>query len=193
VLLGAVVTVTHMAAVFALGLTVWGASKYVMAADVYPWLGFGSGVTIAAIGVWQFTRRLATARARRRGGRVAVDGDHGPGGHTHDVPDRITPASLVALGVSGGIVPCPSALVVLLSAIALQRIGFGMVLIAAFSVGLAAVLIAIGMTMLYARRLVDRWEGAGTWIGRLGMVSPVAIWLIGVGIAVQALVAGRVW
>ena len=68
---------------------------------------------------------------------------------------------LFALGITGGIVPCPAALVVLLSAVALRRVGFGLFLIVAFSVGLAAVLIAIGLLMVYARRLMARFQGEG--------------------------------
>ena len=62
--------------------------------------------------------------------------------------------SLIALGASGGLVPCPSALVLLLSSVALGRVGVGLVLLVAFSAGLAAVLTAIGMTVLYAKHLL---------------------------------------
>jgi nickel/cobalt transporter (NicO) family protein len=182
-LLGVVVTITHVAAVFALGLIVLLASKYVMPESVYPWLGFVSGVMIAAIGVWQFTRRFATAR-------TTTTDEHG---HSHALPDRVTLGSLVTLGISGGIVPCPSALVVLLSAIALKRVGFGLVLIVSFSMGLAAVLIAIGMTMLYARRIVERFEWKGGLITKLQLASPVAIVLLGGIIAVQSAMTGKLW
>jgi len=66
----------------------------------------------------------------------------------------ITMGSLVALGASGGLVPCPSALVLLLSSVALGRVGVGLVLLVAFSAGLAAVLTAIGMTVLFAKNLL---------------------------------------
>ncbi|MEJ7653734.1 MAG: sulfite exporter TauE/SafE family protein [Chloroflexia bacterium] len=65
--------------------------------------------------------------------------------------------SLVALGVSGGLVPCPSALVLLLSAISLGRLGFGLVLVIAFSLGLAGVLTGIGLVLVYARRWFERY------------------------------------
>lgn len=80
---------------------------------------------------------------------------HGPGGqvHSHDVPDEITWGSLTALAVSGGLVPCESALVLLLSAIALGRIGLGLMLLVAFSIGLAAVLMVIGILVIYAKNL----------------------------------------
>jgi nickel/cobalt transporter (NicO) family protein len=182
-LLGIIVTITHVAAVFALGIIVLLASKYVMPESVYPWLGFVSGVMIAAIGVWQFTRRFAIAR-------LSGGDEHG---HSHALPDRVTMGSLVTLGISGGIVPCPSALVVLLSAIALHRIGFGLVLIVFFSMGLAAVLIAIGMTMLYARRVAEKFEWQGGWIGKLKLASPIAIALLGGAIAIQSALTGDLW
>lgn len=95
--------------------------------------------------------------------------------------------SLIALGVSGGLLPCPSALVVLLSAIALQRVGLGLLLIVAFSVGLASVLTAIGILMVHAQRLFDRLPIGGTFTTALPVVSAVLITLAGGGITLQAL------
>jgi ABC-type nickel/cobalt efflux system permease component RcnA len=96
----------------------------------------------------------------------------------------------VALGVTGGIVPCPAALVVLLSALSLHRGSFGLLLIVAFSVGLAAVLIAIGILMVYAHRLMQRFQGDGVLITRwLPLASAVAMTGFGMAIAVQALVS----
>ena len=69
--------------------------------------------------------------------------------------------ALLALGVTGGIVPCPAALVVLLSAMALQRVGFGLLLIVAFSVGLASVLMTLGLLMVSARQVMARVQGRG--------------------------------
>ena len=97
------------------------------------------------------------------------------------------------LGVTGGIVPCPAALVVLLSAVALRRVGFGLFLIVAFSVGLAAVLIGIGLLMVYARRLMARVEGSGPVITRwLPLTSSATITVLGVAIAAQALMAAGI-
>ena len=84
--------------------------------------------------------------------------------------------------------PCPAALVVLLSALSLNRIGFGLLLIVAFSVGLAAVLIAIGILMVYAGRFMARFHGEGPVIRRwLPLASSVVITILGVGITIQAL------
>jgi nickel/cobalt exporter len=78
---------------------------------------------------------------------------HGPGGHTH-MPDEISWSGLAALGASGGLVPCESALVLLLTAIALRRVGLGLVLLVSFSLGLALVLMAIGVLVIYAKNLL---------------------------------------
>ena len=66
----------------------------------------------------------------------------------------VTLGSLIALGASGGLVPCPSALVLLLSSIALGHVGLGLILLVAFSLGLAGVLMTIGMLVLYAKHLL---------------------------------------
>jgi nickel/cobalt exporter len=93
----------------------------------------------------------------------------------------------VALGISGGLIPCPSALVVLLSAIALHRVGFGLLLIVAFSAGLAAVLTAIGLLLVYAGRLFDRLPTEGRLLRALPVVSAGLVTLAGVAITLQAL------
>jgi ABC-type nickel/cobalt efflux system permease component RcnA len=116
---------------------------------------------------------------------------HGAGGyHTHTVPDGpITLKSLVALGISGGIVPCPSALVVLLSAIALHRLGYGMLLITAFSLGLASVLVAIGVLVVTARGWLDRIPSSGKAMRLMPIASAVGITVIGAVLVVQAVMS----
>jgi ABC-type nickel/cobalt efflux system permease component RcnA len=86
---------------------------------------------------------------------------HSPGGstHSHTIDGEITPGSLIALGISGGIVPCPSALILMLSAIALGHPGVGLVLLIGFSTGLALVLMACGALALYAKHLLPKNEG----------------------------------
>jgi len=177
-LLGAVVTVSHTIGVFLLGIVTLALSKAIVPEKLYPAIQFLSGLTIVAIGGALFVRRW-----RRRAG----DRGHG---HSHavEVPESAPTASaLLALGVSGGILPCPSALVVLLSAIALHRIGFGLVLIVAFSAGLAAVLSAIGLLVVRAGRMLSRFEGSGTWARRLPAFSALLIGLLGAAIALRAL------
>jgi nickel/cobalt transporter (NicO) family protein len=86
---------------------------------------------------------------------------HNYGGHTHShtVPERVSLGSLIALGVSGGLVPCPSALILMLSAIALGRPGLGLILLIGFSAGLALVLMGIGAIAVYAKHLLPASKG----------------------------------
>ncbi len=123
---------------------------------------------------------------------------HGPDGHTHShVPGDdgrpVTWRSLLALGVSGGLLPCPSALVVLLSAISLHRVGFGLLLIVAFSLGLASILVAIGLALVYAGRFVERRRFGGPLLRVLPAVSAAIITLVGLAITLQALSQVGVW
>jgi ABC-type nickel/cobalt efflux system permease component RcnA len=213
-LLGLVVTASHTVGVYLLGAVTLYASRYVVPERLYPWLGALSGILIAVLGVSLLYRRLVTTTARRGHASDHAHGhpgltpsdheaahargfehghDHGHGHHHHHhVPDGpVSLRSLVALGVSGGIVPCPAALVVLLSAVAMGRIGLGFLLIVAFSVGLAAVLIAIGLVVVSARRLAARFGTSGVdgplvrrW---LPLTSAAVITASGVVITIQAL------
>src|SRR5262249_31804318 len=148
IFLGAVVTFTHTVGVFLLGLITLFASSYIVPEKLYPWMGLISGLVIVLIGFNLFRGRLSRYEHEGHGRH-----HHGPGGHTHDIPDSMTFRSLLALGVSGGIVPCPSALVVLLSAIALHRVELGLLLLVAFSMGLASTLVGIGVLVVRAGRL----------------------------------------
>jgi len=160
-LLGLTVTITHTSAVFALGLITLAASAYVLPEDLYPWLGVASGAMVIAIGLWAIWTRLQRWRAMRAEHDHGHHHMHAHGGHSHThshaAPGApITTRSLIALGVSGGIVPCPSALVVLVAAISQHRLGLGLVLILAFSIGLAATLTAVGLAVLHGGRLIQR-------------------------------------
>jgi nickel/cobalt exporter len=86
--------------------------------------------------------------------------EHGPHTHSH-MPEEVSWSGLVALGASGGLVPCESALVLLLSAIALRRVGLGLVLLVSFSLGLAIVLMGIGILVIYAKNLLPESHRAG--------------------------------
>ena len=102
--------------------------------------------------------------------------------------------SLLSLGVYGGLIPCPTAIVVLLTSISLNRVGFGLVLVVAFSFGLAAVLTGIGLLLVHAGRLVNRFSD-GTAAGRLGRFLPIAsaaaVILAGLVITLRA--SGQGW
>lgn len=107
--------------------------------------------------------------------------------HSHFPPERVTWRSLLALGVSGGLIPCPSALVVLLGAIALNKTAFGLLLVAAFSLGLAGTLTAIGMLFVYAGRLFERFPSQGQLIRILPVMSALLVSVLGMFIIWNAL------
>jgi nickel/cobalt transporter (NicO) family protein len=119
------------------------------------------------------------------------DHDHAHADHSHLPPgaegEPVTWRNLLALGISGGLLPCPSALVVLLGAIALNRIGFGLILVLAFSLGLAGALTAIGMMFIYAGKLFNRFPSQGRIIRFLPVLSALFVSVIGLGIAIKAL------
>ncbi|HZS90272.1 MAG TPA: sulfite exporter TauE/SafE family protein [Chloroflexota bacterium] len=121
---------------------------------------------------------------------------HGPFGRPHrhmpDGGEEVTLKGLLTLGVSGGLLPCPSALVVLLSAIALHRVGFGLLLIVAFSLGLAGVLTGIGLLLAYARRLADRLPVDSGAVRFLPVISACAVALMGLAVTVQSLAGGGI-
>ena len=120
------------------------------------------------------------------------DHNHAPGGHSHLPPGAdgapVTWRSLLALGITGGLLPCPSALVVMLSAIALGRVGFGLVLVIAFSLGLASVLSGMGLLFVYAGKYFNRLPAQGRLLRLLPAVSALFIALVGLGITARALV-----
>ncbi|HEY0389023.1 MAG TPA: sulfite exporter TauE/SafE family protein [Gaiellales bacterium] len=179
--LGATVTITHTAGVFALGLVALYLSQYIVPETLYPWLAVISGLMVAGVGAGILRRRL-----RRRTAEHHHHHD-GPGGHTHAPPGAITLRTLLALGVSGGLLPCPSALVVMLGAIALHRTAFGLVLVVAFSVGLAVTLTSVGLLVLYARRFVDRVPSSGRLVSLLPVASAILVTLLGAVLTVRGL------
>ena len=184
IFLGGIVTFTHTVGVFLLGVITLFASSYIVPEKLYPWMGLLSGLMIVGIGVNLFRGRLS-----RYGHEVRGHHHHGAGGHSHEIPESITLRSLVALGVSGGIVPCPSALVVLLSAIALHRVELGLLLLVAFSLGLASSLVAVGVLVVRAGRLIERTPLAHGLAGVLPVVSAGIITVIGFGIAAESFAA----
>ncbi|MBW4493878.1 MAG: sulfite exporter TauE/SafE family protein [Oscillatoria princeps RMCB-10] len=115
------------------------------------------------------------------------------GAHSHLPPGAdgspVTWQSLLALGVSGGILPCPSALVVLLSAWSLGHLGFGLALVLAFSLGLAGVLTGIGFLLIFAKRLFQELPAQRMEAFRvLPAASALFVALLGCGITARALV-----
>jgi nickel/cobalt transporter (NicO) family protein len=182
VALGLIVTATHTVGVFALGLVTLLLSRFVVPETLYPWLTLASGLLVVAVGA-----SVLTGRVRRTHAHAHGPGDHHHHHHGHGHDRGYGRGGLLGVGVAAGILPCPSALVVLLSAIALHRVGLGLVLILAFSVGLAATVTAVGLVAVLARRAFGRLSLNGRFVRALPAVSALVILALGVGITVNAL------
>jgi nickel/cobalt transporter (NicO) family protein len=192
--LGGIVTFTHTASVIAVGLLALFAGQYILPDVLVPALEVCAGLLVVALGA-----RLVRAHWMTRGGHRHHH-DHGHNHHDHHRHDHdddhlpkgdVRPGDLLALGVSGGLVPCPEALGLMLVAIGLGRIGLGLALIVAFSFGLAAVLIAIGVLLVRSKsRWLDRLGKPGSaWQRLLPLVSAAVVTLLGVGIVLKGLLA----
>jgi ABC-type nickel/cobalt efflux system permease component RcnA len=177
VLLGGIVTITHTIGVFALGFVTLLLSQFIVPETLYPWLTLASGVLVVGVG-----GSVLFSRARRRG-----HGHHHHHGSEHGHHHHQGRRGLLGVGVAAGLLPCPSALVVLLSAIALHRIGFGLALIVAFSLGLAATITSIGLVAVLAKRVFSRISLDGPLIRLLPAASALVILAVGVAITVNAL------
>jgi len=170
--LGAIVTVTHTVGVFALGLVTLALSQWIVPDRLYPWINLTAGLLVVSIG-------LTVLRARFRHARHHHHDHH----HEHELSRR----SLLAVGVSGGMLPCPSALVVLLAAISLHRLAFGLVLIVAFSLGLALSITGLGLAAVVAKRAFAGRSLDGLLLRALPAVSALVILAAGVVMTVRAL------
>lgn len=188
-LLGTIVTISHTAGVYLLGFITLYAQKYLLPDRIYPFLGVLSGILIGGTGCFLFLQRhlggeFAHSHKDTSAAQAAQIAEH---------PARVSARRLLVLGMTGGMIPCPAALVVLLSALTLHRTAFGLLLIVAFSIGLAAVLIAMGLTAVYAGRAMSRLPFDAPLIQRwLPMASALLISGLGCGIAVRGLLAAGI-
>jgi nickel/cobalt transporter (NicO) family protein len=181
--LGGIVTLTHTASVIAVGLLALLAGQYILPEVLVPALEVCAGLLVVALGA-----RLVGARWRTPGGHHDHSHHHHDDDHHHLPKGDVRPGDLLAMGVSGGLVPCPEALGVMLIAIGLSRIGLGLALIVAFSLGLAAVLIAIGILLVRCKSRLDRLGKPGSaWQRLLPLVSAVIVTLLGVAITLKGL------
>ena len=168
-LLGLTVTVTHTAGVFGLGLVTLGLSELIVPERLYPWLNLVSALLVVGVGV-----SVLRARLRRR---------HA---HHHHHGERSL-RDLLAVGISGGLLPCPTALVVLLAAISLHRVAYGLVLIVAFSLGLAGAMTGVGLAAVSARRFLRKKSFDGRIVRALPALSAALILALGLAMTARSI------
>ena len=212
VFLGATVTVTHTLGVFALGLVTLFASDYILPERLMPLLNFSSGSLVLFIGLALFKNRLFSVlgwnKDLSKHGYLQEAGHfynhehfedehalgdgathtHGGSTHTHLSPKDVSWRGLLGLGIAGGLLPCPSALVLMLSAISIGRVGYGLVLTLVFSFGLAATLTGVGLAFLYVGKFFDSHAFTENRIIRtLPVFSAFVIACVGAAICYESL------
>ncbi|MBV8223246.1 MAG: hypothetical protein JO293_07780 [Candidatus Eremiobacteraeota bacterium] len=179
-ILGGAITFTHTIGVIALGIVLLFATRYVVPEAIYPWITLASGIVVVVIGARALTRALGAHHA-----------------HSHDAAAPVSFGAIVIAAGTGGIAPCPAALVVLMTALTVHRVGYGLALIVAFSLGLAAILVALGLAVVRgaawigSRRGFERFAKAGPFVSA-GVIALLGAVMLGegftqVGVTVPAL------
>jgi ABC-type nickel/cobalt efflux system permease component RcnA len=204
--LGAAVSLSHTIGILVLATVVVAAADVVAPDVIVRWAPVVAAISIVLIGGWmlvgEIRRRRSTAQPHDHDHGEVHDHDHDhdhdhghPHPHVHAAASTITWRSLFLLGLAGGLIPSTSALLILLGAIAAGRPAFGLVLVVAFGLGMAAVMSGIGLVLVTARDRVDRVQ-AGTGLARVREAVPllasVVVLGFGVVLTAQALSAVRV-
>jgi len=186
VFLGLVVALTHSISVILLALAGKIGAQHFDDKTLHLWLGLVSSIIILAVGMWMLYRRVFHG-AHGHGHTHEHGHRHGhEHGHAHDEErghwergKRAGWGQLAALGVSGGIVPCPSAFALLLAAISAGRMAKGLSLVIVFSLGLAAALVAIGLVAVNTAAFANRYFDLDALGRRMAVVSAVLVTAIG--------------
>ena len=206
IFLGLVVTFTHTFSVITIGVILLLTKNRFAQSDIVLWLSIVSGVLIVGIGAWLLVKNMRqyysaksdthddTHNHSHNHSHSHSHGHHEHHGHSHThVPSERTGFwGLLTLGISGGIVPCVDALIGLLFAISIDKLTWGVVILCAFSLGLAAVLVAIGILMVMAKPLVDRFTGEGVWLKRLPIISATVVIVLGAVLVFKALISAGI-
>jgi ABC-type nickel/cobalt efflux system permease component RcnA len=172
-------------------------SAFLVPEQLYPWLNFVSALLVVGVGVsvlrwrvrdWKRSRVHSTHLHDHEDEHgYTHEGDpHDHHGHHHHEP-ATNVRQLLGVGISGGLIPCPTALVVLLAAISLHRVGYGLLLIFAFSVGLAAAMTSIGLLALTAKRAFSRLDFEAGAVRLLPAISAFVIVGLGLAMTLRAL------
>jgi ABC-type nickel/cobalt efflux system permease component RcnA len=179
-ILGLTVTITHTVGVFALGLVTLALSAFIFPEQLYPWLNLASALLVVFVG-------CGVLRARLRHRQLHKHGHDHQHGHDHHHDHQLSMRGLLGVGISGGLIPCPTGGGGLLAASSLHRVGYGLVLILAFSLGLAAAMTGIGLLAVSAKKLAGRLRLEGRVVRALPALSAAVILVLGLVMTVRAL------
>ena len=215
VFLGLLVTLAHVSSVILLGVASFAASRFFVPEKMLPYMEMASALLLVFLGAWMLKARWPSRHSHEhRHGLFHRHPHHHPGGHAHhespaesrnpEEPAETNPEGpesppeakgmrwkeMLSLGISGGMVPCPSALAILLIAIALKKVALGLVMIVAFSLGLASVLVTVGLLLVWTRSLLKPQGKEKPWIAWLPVASSLLILLLGIFMFCRTLFLG---
>ena len=181
-------TFAHTAAVLLLGLALFFVAGFATE-YLFTWITLVSGVAVAAIGARSLSH--GRGRARPQIGNTLAPTHTVTITHSHAMAGSapLHFRSAVVAAMSGGIAPCPAAIVVLLTALHLHRVGYGLVLIVIFSLGLATILSGLGVAVVRGAAWLQRQSGFARVAGAAPFVTASIISIIGAAMLAQGLAA----
>lgn len=207
VLLGLAAAIGHTIIVWGLAIIGLQLGDALILDKAEPWLVLISGLMIVALAarlLWQITE----GSHGHGHGHADHHHHHGHDHHDHDHDDHdahavahqreieqkfagrsnVTTGEILWFGFTGGLLPCPAAIAVLLICLQLKAVTLGIAMVAAFSVGLAITLVTIGVVAAWGtRKAAASWSGFGRWANRLPYVSATLVLILGVGVALRGL------
>lgn len=172
IFLSMVTTLTHTITIFILGFLVLFASQYVLPEQLYLVLSLLSGITICTIGCWRLESYFNDSEPH----------------HHHHLDTETTSNSPIALGVAGGLIPCSEALILLLGAVAIHQAMYGILLVSAFSLGLALVLAIVGLIAVYCRQWLEVLPQSKFLQTYMPLVSAIVIAIFGLILTTEAII-----
>ena len=205
VYLGGVVALSHSAVIIALAALSGRLAEQLRLEAVESWFELGSGVLVCLLGLLMLKNRLKGRDAccahaccghehqhEEHNGVAASESGGLANARGGDAPDPARSLwGLTALGVTGGIVPCPTAIAAMLGAVSMGHVMAGTGLVVVFSLGFASVLIAVGLITIGAGSLTRPWLDNRRWTARVPLVSAILVLLLGVGLFTRCLLTER--
>ena len=189
--LGLVVTFTHTFSIIILAVIALYTSKFYSEEVIHSYLGIVSSLIILGLGLWMLKTRWAVLRGTSKPhDHNHFFHSHDNGDHTHDHTDHHHHAdesnkapelrSLILLGISGGIIPCPAGIAILLAAVSTGNTGKGIGLVLVFSIGLAIALVGIGLIIINSVKIGQKFLNTKKFAPMAAFLSAVIITLVGI-------------
>jgi ABC-type nickel/cobalt efflux system permease component RcnA len=184
IFLGLMTTATHTLGIFILGIITLLLSKYILPEQLYPFLSLTSGLGIIIVAGYLFKKRVLDSFKKDTSDHHHHDHEHDHSHHHQDLSITDTDAeiewsSLITLGISSGLIPCPAALILLLGTITVGNISLGILLVLMFSLGLAITLITIGILSIKAKTFFSKIPTQINLTQKLAMIAPIFIFIVG--------------